>query len=160
MTSEDLFNDIEKFKYFRYSTLECMCGNALTRSIIRMLVKFGIKDNQILVFEPRKAKLRGAMYDTNKPIYGVSFVEYNDMEGDFFSTRMEIDRKIYELWYHWIDPLPIDANAVNSSFLQSCNIDVLNKIYEYLRIENNIPKNKRNFIVENRKERTKLKLRL
>ncbi len=152
-TPNDLMANIENFRPFAFSGIQCMYGTALMVSIIRMLKKLEVKPGETFVYDKRMARLRNLKYYNHACsqdflYYGVSYEEDDDFSKEYECENFDVDGKCYRLWDYWEDPIPNIPDFINCGMLQNIHVDHLNNIYNYLRMEVKAPKEKRRFTIE------------
>lgn len=153
MTDKEMILDIENFRPFSFSGVQCMYGTALMKSIVRMLKRLDVKPGETFVYDKRMARLRNLKYYNHACsqdflYYGVSYEEDDDFSKEYECENFDVDGKCYRLWDYWEDPIPNIPDFINCGMLQNIHVDHLNNIYNYLRMEVKAPKEKRRFTIE------------
>lgn len=154
-TLNSLLADIQAFKPFSFAEVQEIYATELMKSIVLILKKLEIAPKDILVYEPRLAKLRGLKFYRGReefPHYGISYSESKSLEGTFAIETIKVDEKYYQLTDYWLEPLPFDPEAVNCGQLQTCDIQTLELVYNYLRMELKAPKDKRRFTIKKKED--------
>lgn len=139
-------DDIRNFNAFDTHSLEQIFADEMARSIIKMMIKMGVEEDEILVYDPRLARLR------KLDDYGISYrICKSSNNGYDYTTVFEVDGKYYVLTTYWLCEGSWAKNGTNSIEMQVI-LNNLMQIYNYLRMEVRKPKSKRRFTKENRNE--------
>lgn len=131
---EELFNDIRHCRSFNFSKVEEAFGIELVKSTIKMLMKLNVKENEIFVYDRRRAILRYVTLQRwvgSQPFYGIQYRCYKDKPKFENEHCVEIDGKFYELWTFWEENIPIP----NCSVLPPSCVNDIEPHYNYLRME-------------------------
>lgn len=129
---------IEKFKPINTHQIDFFYAEKFAVSILKLLIKLGVKDGEIYRFDERKKRLRGLDNIWGHPVKmtGISYHSRNKT----YDT-IEVDGKFYEFVETFMDELD-GKPTENGNPLQIFDIDLWSRIYNYLRIEaNSKPKN-------------------
>lgn len=147
---ENLLDDIRHFRYFNIHQAQDMLGGELIKSIIRMLMKLNVKENEVLAYNPDLAKKRRVFCDRfeNQPYYGISYHVYDDKAVVDSCSYVEMDGKFYELWGYFYDCLEF----YNCRSFQRWFVEDIEPNYNYLRLELKKKKSERKFIIQSRKD--------
>lgn len=72
---EELFDNIRHFRGFSFSRVEEAFGLELSRSIVKMLMKLNVKENEIFVYNPKLASSRGVTLHGcgTQPFFGILY---------------------------------------------------------------------------------------
>lgn len=131
---EELFDNIRHFRGFSFSRVEKAFGLELSRSIVKMLMKLNVKENEIFVYNPKLASSRGVTLHGcgTQPFFGILYKCHKKMPQYGEYETFEMDGKFYELWDFWKEgdfPIP------NCSVLQPSCVKFIELHYNYLRLE-------------------------
>lgn len=154
-TPNSLLANIQAFKPFSFIEVQEIYATELMKSIVQILKKLDITPEDILVYVPRLAKLRGLKFHQGREeylYYGVSYSESDKFEGTFALETIKVDGKYYQLMDYWVDPMPFDPEFINCDHLQTCSINTLELVYNYLRMELKAPKDKRRFTIKKKED--------
>ena len=153
MTDKEIILDIENFRPFSFSGVQCMYGTALMKSIVRMLKRLDVKPGETFVYDKRMARLRNLKYYNHACsqdflYYGVSYEEDYGFSKEYECENFDVDGKCYRLLNWWEEPILDIPDLINCGFLQNIHVEHLNKIYNYLRMEVKTPQSKRHFTID------------
>ena len=121
-------DDIRNFNAFDTHSLEQIFADEMARSIIKMMIKMGVEEDEILVYDPRLARLR------NLDDYGISYrICKSSNNGYDYTTVFEVDGKYYALTAYWLCEESYAKSRTNSKEIQ---ILPYNLIHIYYLVEN------------------------
>lgn len=144
---EELFNDIRHCRSFSFCKVEEAFGIELAKSTIKMLMKLNVKENEIFVYDRRRAILRYVTLQRwvgLQPFYGIQYRCYKGKPEFANKESVEIDGKFYELWTFWEEE---DISIPNCRILQPCFANDIEPHYNYLRMELGKKPNDRKFSI-------------
>ncbi len=146
MNEEKIFIEyrrIQECKSFNLNYVEGLIAAELGRSIIKMLIKFGLKEEDILFYDERLFNLRNP---SEKRCSGRG-ISYESVSKEDCLYSFEYEGKYYELWDYWNEPyyrVPVPANCGQ---LQPV-IGQIEPHYKYLQAEYRKSKSQRRFTIE------------
>jgi hypothetical protein len=112
-------------------------SHVYAKSIVRMLIKLGIKPGEVYLFSRKKKRLR-QLED-----HEIGICYYIDFDHDAY-TEIDVDGTTYNIVsFFKMDYIEELENESNRSVVQTINMEWWYRVYNYLRIELNVPKGKR-----------------
>ena len=134
---------VRNFKCFDFYEVDRIFAEELAKSIIRMLKKLDVRPGDRFEYDERMARLRGL-----EGMIGVSYQEYDQFpKGAMCYTSFELDGKWYQLMDYWWEDWNDGTQQMNGGDIQIGSTKCLEHIYNYLRMELNMPKSKRRFTI-------------
>lgn len=138
---EDL---IDKLRPIDAHQIDSFYADKFAVSVLRMLLKLGVKENEVYRFDGRKKRLR----QLDKDCMGISFCFHDKSEN---LDRIDAGNKFVEFMRYFADDF-------NGEYFENCGVaqifdmDWWGRIYNYLRIEVNSKtgKNRRKQLKENK----------
>lgn len=131
---EDLINGLKPISAHQ---IDCFYVQLFAKSSLRLLIKLGVKEDEIYRFDERKKRLR----QLDKYYTGMSFKFYDKAHGfdSYGADRLEFEDKFVEFTRY-------NADYINEQYFENCataqlfDMEWWEKIYNYLRIEVNSKK--------------------
>lgn len=146
---ENFESDIINFRGVTSSEIDYYYSRLFAISVIKMLKTLGIEDKEIYVMPDKKKRLRQLSEKTLGLCYYSNPLPKNQSTQNLLDG-VEIDGRYYQIECFFkisYASLPNDKGlSVNSGFLQIGNMEEWSKFYNYLRIEINTPRAKRQVI--------------
>lgn len=154
MELDKFITDIENFRPFYFDYIEERVGLELCRSIVRMLKKFGVEENDVFVYDQKLARLRNLNRNfDDTTYYGISYEEISPKEKDeiyfgVWGDGFKLDGKYYMFTIYFVQELKFVGMATNVIGINVNNVELLSNIYNYLRMELKKNKSKQRFTIE------------
>jgi hypothetical protein len=157
MELDKFITDIENFRPFSFSNIEEKVGLELCRSIVRMLKKFGVEENDVFVYDQKLARLRNLnrnQYRNNTTYYGISYEEISPKKQNehfhvgVYGDDFKLDGTYYMFTIYFLEKLNFIGIITNVSGIGVDDIEHLSSVYHYLRMELNKPKSKQRITIE------------
>ena len=147
--------DIENFRPFSFSDIQERVGVELCRSIVRMLKKFGVEENDVFVYDPKLARVRHLNQHTDDTTYyGISYEEISpDEQNEIYHSGLwgddfKMDGKYYMFTTYIVEELNFIGIATNVFGISIFDIEYLSNVYHYLRMELKKKKSKQRLFIE------------
>lgn len=141
---QDFEQRLTKLQDVSSNAIEQYYSRLFAIGVVKMLMKLGVKEEEIYVFTERKKKLR----QVQENVLGLCYYSRPISKGQWEEDGFVYDNRYWQVEEFFKEDFPngISLNQ-NSGYLQITNMHDWSSLYNYLRIELDIPKGKRKVII-------------
>lgn len=126
---QECVDDIVKLKCSSSLYIDNLFSTLYAKSIIKMLLKLGMEEEDYYIFDAKKKRLRGIAAKTQGIYY---LIHSTKKEGFEELSFIEYNGKYYELWENFYS-----GDFFNTGSLQLCDMSHWESLYNYIRIDYN-----------------------